>query len=73
MTKIRCLRCNRRQRSGIGWNVELHQGLPVFYLCPDCQTPEETAEARINEATLVYGRDAFGRSIGRPRVGGAWT
>jgi hypothetical protein len=36
-------------------------------LCPDCQTPEENAEAAINEATLEYGVSVDGRLLGRPK------
>lgn len=35
---------------------------------PRCQTPEENAEAVVNEATTVYGRDAHGRFTGRPKA-----
>jgi hypothetical protein len=45
----------------------MQQGVVVGFLCPGCQTPEENAEAVINESTLVYGRDAQGRLIARPK------
>jgi hypothetical protein len=38
----------RRWGSG-EWNATLRQGVVVGYLCPDCQTPEENAEAAIHE------------------------
>jgi len=65
---VRCSRCNRRMRSDTGWNVVAHKGRVVEHLCPDCQTPEENAEAVINEATLDYeggGVDDEGRSWAR--------
>jgi hypothetical protein len=64
---VRCDRCGRRCRSGAGWNVNLHQGMITGFLCPDCQTPEENAEAEINDATWIYGQDGLGRIIGRPK------
>ncbi len=63
-----CDRCDRRTRNVAGWNVTLEGGLPVGYLCPRCQTPEENAEAEVNEATTDYThRDAEGRLFGRPK------
>jgi hypothetical protein len=66
----RCHRCGRRARTFAamaGWNavvenvvVEfgyttgLHVGYITGLLCPSCQTPEEHAEAVINEATLDF-------------------
>jgi hypothetical protein len=44
----RCQRCCKRQRSVDGWNVEMIAGLPVFLLCPDCQTPQEDLDAELN-------------------------
>lgn len=52
-----CDRCGRRARSlqaMTDWNVVLELGVIISLLCPDCQTPEENAEAAINEATLDY-------------------
>lgn len=61
---IRCARCNRRQRAGSeGWNVAADNGVVVAFICPRCQTPEENAEAIINEATLDYGVDDQGRFV----------
>lgn len=48
---VRCSRCGRRMRSAAGWNAVFHLGYVTGYLCPDCQTPEENAEAVVNEAT----------------------
>ncbi|MFJ7258202.1 hypothetical protein ACIQWV_38170 [Streptomyces sp. NPDC098085] len=45
-------------------NIEFTQGGPVGYLCPECQTPEENAEASVKAATLDYANtasDAEGR------------
>lgn len=65
---IRCERCNRRYRNQGDWNVELKGGLPVFYLCPACQTPEENTQAVIHEATLNYHHTAGGLIYGTPKV-----
>jgi hypothetical protein len=50
---IRCDRYGRRCRNPAfvtdEWNATLRQGVVVGYLCPDCQTPEENAEAAIHE------------------------
>lgn len=66
----RCGRCGQRCRRtrDQGWNVIFKQGIPVGLLCPLCQTPEENAEAEINDATTDYvGLDAFGRLVGRTK------
>ncbi|MCV7380265.1 hypothetical protein H7K38_16600 [Mycobacterium alsense] len=36
------------------WNVVVEYGVVMGLLCPACQTPEENAEAAVNEATLDY-------------------
>ncbi len=64
---IRCGRCGRRLRNADGWNVTLEAGVVVGHTCPDCQTPVENSEAEINDATVVYGRRADGRIVGRPK------
>jgi hypothetical protein len=46
---VRCQRCRKRCRNMAGWNTDHIAGLLVGYLCPGCQTPEENAEAAINE------------------------
>lgn len=65
-------RCDRRRRrmrgANTGWNSTVKQGIIVGYTCPNCQTPEENAEAEINAATTEYSLDAFGRHIGRMKV-----
>lgn len=63
---IGCSRCGERVRTtkAHAWNVIMKQGRPVGALCSNCQTPEENAEAEINEATIDYGRakiNAFGQ------------
>jgi len=65
---IRCDRCSRRLRNPRNpgdWNTIFDRGYPTGrHLCPDCQTPEENAEAEIKAATLDYSRssvDQFGR------------
>jgi len=65
----KCERCQRRHRGSGDWNVTIRDGEVVGVLCPTCQTPEENAEAVVNEATLVYSRDAAGRTPGKPKGG----
>ncbi|MFC9769333.1 hypothetical protein [Rhodococcus jostii] len=65
---VRCSRCRRRLRRDTGWNVTMSGGRPAGYLCPRCQTPDEHAEAEINEATTDYGVDRHGRLIGFPKA-----
>lgn len=66
---VTCFRCGAREkiRKAVDWNGEFRNGRLVAVLCPACQTPEEDVEARVNEATLVYGADDRGRVIGRPK------
>lgn len=45
----------------------MSRGVPAGYLCPGCQTPEENAEAEVNQATLDYAVRADGRAIGVPK------
>lgn len=49
-----CERCARRYRNRGAWNCVFRAGACIALLCPRCQTPEENAEAEINEATLDY-------------------
>lgn len=54
---IRCSRCARRlrnPRADTRWNLVAENGVVTGYLCPNCQTAEENAEAEINLATLDY-------------------
>lgn len=69
MTKtIKCDRCKRRYRNQPDWNATFKAGVIVGYLCPDCQTPEENAEAFINESTIDYYRHPLtGQLIGQPK------
>ena len=64
---IKCDRCGRRYRGHGEWNIVLSQGIATGFLCPDCQTPEENAEAVINEATVDYSR-AYLDECGRYRT-----
>jgi len=72
---IRCSRCRRRLRkpgtaSEDGWNAVLDMGIVTAVLCPDCQTPEEHAEAANNDATTEYvGMTVDGRMVGRAKTG----
>jgi len=71
VSRVRCARCGRRALNLTDWNMEMRQGVAIYFLCPRCQTPEENAEAARNESTLDYNRDAFGRvratPVGMPR------
>lgn len=66
----RCGRCRRRptaeQWTREAWNVTMADGVIIGFLCPDCQTAEENAEAEINEATLDYEHSGFDE-------GGRWS
>jgi hypothetical protein len=67
---IRWDRCRRTTRLGCAkeWNATFRAGRIVCFLCPGRQTPEENAEAIMNEATTDYiGLDERGRFIGRPK------
>ncbi|SLH95776.1 Uncharacterised protein [Mycobacteroides abscessus subsp. massiliense] len=68
----KCSRCQRRLRNNTeGWNVIVADGYVTGFLCPHCQSPQENAEAEINEATLDYtGADSLGRLTARLKVGG---
>lgn len=52
--KVRCSRCDQPWDQQDDWNAELKSGFVVAVLCPACQSPEENAEAVINEATVAY-------------------
>jgi hypothetical protein len=43
----RCTRCRKRQRSTEGWNVEMIGGMIAWYLCAECQSPQEDLEAEL--------------------------
>lgn len=66
---MKCARCGKRYRGSGDWNATMEAGVVVSVLCPACQTPDENAEAEINGATTVYGRDALNRVRGLPKVG----
>jgi len=59
---IKCSRCRRRMRRDDGWNMTFRGGFLIGHLCPECQSPEENAEAEINEATLDYAAGFFDQS-----------
>jgi len=68
---IKCSRCGKRMRRGDGWNMSFRRGFLIGYLCPECQSPEENAEAEINEATLDYAAgflDQSGRQWAKSKV-----
>ena len=72
MSKVaRCDRCRKRCRNIEGWNAVYVQGHITGYLCPNCQTPMESAEAKVHEATLDYSKsfiDEFGRQVSPCKV-----
>ncbi|OAH41764.1 hypothetical protein AYJ66_07270 [Dietzia cinnamea] len=71
MKVIKCGRCRKRCRNAEGWNAVYAQGYITGYLCPKCQTPEESLEAQVNEATLDYSKsfiDEFGRQVSPCKV-----
>ncbi|WP_199700477.1 hypothetical protein [Galactobacter valiniphilus] len=66
-----CMRCRRKYRGRGEWNLVFAKGYVTGALCPSCQTPEENAEAVINEATLDYSKgriDDAGRFVVEPRI-----
>ncbi|MFF2228873.1 hypothetical protein ACFVV7_36770 [Streptomyces globisporus] len=70
----RCLRCSTLRDEGEGgWNTDWRQGRMQGLVCPDCQTPEETAEASVKTAYLDYRTTTVG-SDGAARVApiGGW-
>ncbi|BDM69926.1 hypothetical protein HEK616_34130 [Streptomyces nigrescens] len=72
---IVCDRCKRPMRGGgDGWNAVFDEGYAIGYLCPDCQTAEENAEAEVHEATLDCSAGHVDED-GRVRwpVKGAWN
>lgn len=68
--QLKCSRCSRstKAKRADGWNFDLRGGVVVEIICPSCQTAEENAEAEINEATLNYSVDAFGRFVGASKA-----
>lgn len=60
---IRCGGCGRHYFGEDEWNATMTAGHPTGYTCPECQTPEQNAEAEINDATLDYSLDEAGRVI----------
>jgi hypothetical protein len=50
------------------WNMETKGGYVVGDLCGSCQTPDESAEAEINQATLDYAVTPDGRSVAKPKT-----
>lgn len=65
----KCDRCGRRYRGAGDWNLVFCLGVAVGALCPSCQTPQESAEAAVNEAVLTYTVDPLGLVRGAPKNG----
>lgn len=53
-TVVRCDRCGRRMGNGEDWNVAFSVGNAAGYLCPDCQTNDESLEAQVDEVLTDY-------------------
>jgi len=68
-TVVTCMRCRTgaTARSSMNWNFVARRGVIVGFLCSSCQTPEENAEAEINDSTLDYAVDSFGRVVGKTK------
>ncbi len=67
--EIRCGSCGQRwDGRDLEWNGVFKDGFRVDARCPDCQSPEDSAEAEINAATTIYGRDSLGRLTVRPAL-----
>jgi hypothetical protein len=49
-----CAGCGRPFDGDARWNVGYVQGRAVQALCPDCQTPDDTAEAEEHARTVDY-------------------
>ncbi|MFN3007399.1 hypothetical protein ACK12G_29380 [Mycolicibacterium wolinskyi] len=45
---VKCSRCRKRHRGQDGWNEDYIAGLVIGYVCPDCQTSEESIGAQVN-------------------------
>jgi len=64
----KCYRCGKRYRGKGLWNIETRGNELVGILCPSCQTPEESLEAEVHQATLHYVTTDDGRLINLPKV-----
>jgi hypothetical protein len=55
-TDARCGRCDRQMPPDDNerWNIRWSRGVITGFLCPECQTPEENAEAEVHEALFDY-------------------
>lgn len=57
---VMCSRCiatvDVGSPKGENWNVVYDEGRVVGNICPNCQTPEENAEAEVNAAVFDYSR-----------------
>ena len=69
---LTCDRCGRPNNDveGEEWNMVIEGGFVVGLVCPDCQTPQENAEAVINESALGCGKHEQGRTRGSSKVAG---
>ena len=71
-TVIECHRCGKSSTLADGaadnWNIEARRGVCVGFLCPECQTDEESIEAEVNAATIEYGTNGGGLLTGRPKA-----
>lgn len=62
-----CLKCKRPVAGEYldEWGVRAFLNYPVWVVCPDCQSPEERAEAAIRRATSTYTLEG-GRIVQHP-------
>ena len=79
-----CMRCNRDIRDSedqAEWNAAMSDGRVVGFVCPDCQTPEENAEAVVRDASRQApgsvqwgnGETWFDLDPNRPPRAGEWV
>ena len=58
----RCLRCGRPHTdAAVGWNVDVRQRQLQGLVCPECQTPGESAEASTKAVLLDYDSAVVGK------------
>src|SRR3954447_10853526 len=65
-TIVHCGRCKNRTRANQnhGWNVVVHDGQIMGFICPVCRTPEEATEAmRRYVGTERTGVDSHGNDV----------
>ena len=59
MSTAKCQRCGclyQDSNNKEQWNMDLWHGMLMGFICPDCQTDEESIEAETNAATVDYSK-----------------